>query len=240
MIANQKQHKVTIDRLSEIQDDLRRFDALGLVKDGIDPIIISAQRRSLESERQRLEDLVERYNALREGRVDLLRSGDITGLGSVFIEARLALGLTQRELATRLKLKEQQIQRYEQERYQSASLARLQEVARALETEAAVELKLPERPGSAPSDAFDAKRLPIREMKKRGWLNDIRLPSDTPRTDIALAESFMRTASAGGSIAALHKQRVRAGGKVNPYAISAWKAYVLRTARKRLDRKSVV
>lgn len=233
MIANQKQYKITMDRLNDLQSDIARFNELGLVRDGVDPIVIAAQRRSLESESQRLERDITRYNALREGRVDALKADDIAGLGNAFIEARLALGLTQKELASRLQVKEQQIQRYEQERYQSASLARLQEVARALETESAVELKLPERPGSS-SNAFEAKRLPIREMKKRGWLRDIRLPVEVPRTDLALAECFMRNASAGGSIAALHRQRVRIGGKIDPYAISAWKARVLQIARKRV------
>lgn len=233
MIANQKQYKITLDRLNEIQSDLSRFNEIGLVRDGVDPIIISAQRRSLESESQRLENDISRYTALREGRVDALKAHDIAGLGNAFIEARLALGLTQKELASRLQIKEQQIQRYERERYQSASLSRLQEVARALETESAVELKLPERP-SPTSTAFEPKRLPIREMKKRGWLRDIRLPADVSRTDLSLAECFMRNASAGGAVAALHRQRVRIGGKVDPYAISAWKARVLQLARKRV------
>lgn len=232
MIANQKQYKITLDRLNELHSNLADFDEIGLVVDGVDPIIVAAQRRSLESESQRLQNDVARYTALREGRVDAFKADDISGLGGAFIEARLALGLTQKELAARLQIKEQQIQRYEQERYQSASLSRLQEVARALEAESAVELKLPDRPIA--NSAFDAKRLPIKEMKKRGWLRDIRLPQETTRSDLALAECFMRNASAGGSMAALHRQRVRIGGKIDPYAISAWKARVLQIARKRV------
>jgi ribosome-binding protein aMBF1 (putative translation factor) len=41
------------------------------------------------------------------------------------IEARIAAGLSQKELAERLELKEQQIQRYEATDYRSASLTRL-------------------------------------------------------------------------------------------------------------------
>lgn len=48
------------------------------------------------------------------------------------IRARIASGLTQRELAARLGVKEQQIQRYEATNYASASLARVLEVARIL------------------------------------------------------------------------------------------------------------
>ena len=47
----------------------------------------------------------------------------------VLIEGRIAAGLTQRELAERLGLPEQQIQRYEATLYGGVSLERLQEVA---------------------------------------------------------------------------------------------------------------
>ena len=48
------------------------------------------------------------------------------------IKARIAAGLSQRELAERLELKAQQIQRYEAEGYASASFQRLCEVAHAV------------------------------------------------------------------------------------------------------------
>ena len=54
-------------------------------------------------------------------------------LADGLIKARIAAGLSQRALADRLELKEQQIQRYEAERYASASYRRLCEVARALD-----------------------------------------------------------------------------------------------------------
>ncbi len=48
------------------------------------------------------------------------------------VDERKKLGLTQKELAERLGIKEQQIQRYEATRYQSASLKRIVEVAEAM------------------------------------------------------------------------------------------------------------
>lgn len=53
-------------------------------------------------------------------------------LPEMLIEERQRMGLTQKQLAERMGLKEQQIQRYESTRYQSASLRRLGEVAQAL------------------------------------------------------------------------------------------------------------
>ena len=48
------------------------------------------------------------------------------------IKARIAAGLSQKDLGERLNLKEQQIQRYEADRYASASFQRMQEVAKAI------------------------------------------------------------------------------------------------------------
>ena len=48
------------------------------------------------------------------------------------IRARIALRLTQKQLAERVGLKEQQIQRYEETDYVSASFSRLQEIIKAL------------------------------------------------------------------------------------------------------------
>lgn len=59
-------------------------------------------------------------------------NGLIEKLPEMLIEERLRLGLTQKHLAEKMGLKEQQIQRYEATRYQSASLRRLTEVAKAL------------------------------------------------------------------------------------------------------------
>jgi ribosome-binding protein aMBF1 (putative translation factor) len=54
---------------------------------------------------------------------------------SRLIEARIAAGMSQRELARVLGIKEQQVQRYEATEYASASLARVIKVAHALAVE---------------------------------------------------------------------------------------------------------
>jgi transcriptional regulator with XRE-family HTH domain len=56
----------------------------------------------------------------------------IDKLPEMLIEERQRLGLTQRDVAEKLGMKEQQIQRYESTRYQSASLRRIREIAKAI------------------------------------------------------------------------------------------------------------
>jgi DNA-binding XRE family transcriptional regulator len=58
--------------------------------------------------------------------------GQLADLGALLVQARIARGWTQRELAERLGLHMQKIQQYEATSYEGASAARLLEVARAL------------------------------------------------------------------------------------------------------------
>jgi transcriptional regulator with XRE-family HTH domain len=61
-----------------------------------------------------------------------LRLASLEELPQALIQARIARGLSQKELADRLGLKEQQVQRYEATNYASAKLAMLEQVMRAL------------------------------------------------------------------------------------------------------------
>lgn len=61
-------------------------------------------------------------------------------LANVFIWARLEKGLTQKELGERLGIKEQQIQRYEAQKYKGASFQRLSDIGEAIGIKITVEL----------------------------------------------------------------------------------------------------
>jgi ribosome-binding protein aMBF1 (putative translation factor) len=62
------------------------------------------------------------------------------GLADALIQARIAAGLTQEDLAERLGLKKQQVQRYEATKYATANLERLNAVADALEVQVKTEV----------------------------------------------------------------------------------------------------
>ncbi len=87
---------------------------------------------SLESELEILRDDLDRYEALKTGKVKKRSVRSLRELPVLLIEGRIAAGLTQRQLAERLALPEQQIQRYESTMYSGVSLDRLQDVADAL------------------------------------------------------------------------------------------------------------
>src|SRR6202042_2766898 len=95
---------------------------------GIDPVIHTAQKSALMSQLRDLKRDVAEYEALRSGRRQVLEVDSFEDFPDALVRARIAAGLSQKELGERLGLKEQQIQKYEATSYSGASLARMTEV----------------------------------------------------------------------------------------------------------------
>jgi transcriptional regulator with XRE-family HTH domain len=98
----------------------------------LDPLLARAEREALRSQLEELQEQLAEYEGLRSATSPIVSLDSLEELPAALIRARIAAGLTQRQLAERLGLKEQQIQRYEATDYASADFARLSEIARAL------------------------------------------------------------------------------------------------------------
>jgi DNA-binding Xre family transcriptional regulator len=134
VITNERQYRIT-------KSEARKFGQAIAVARGrkpsrdVDPRIHQAMIEALESELAILRDDLKRYESLKAGKVRRRKVRSLRELPVLLIEGRIAAGLTQRQLAERLGLPEQQIQRYEATMYSGVSLERLQDVADALELE---------------------------------------------------------------------------------------------------------
>jgi HTH-type transcriptional regulator/antitoxin HigA len=142
MITNERQYKISMSQADRFARALKEFDEPALIAQGIDPRIVQAQHDGLASQLKELRNEIKQYERLKSGAVKRLSTTDVADIGTKLIEARIAQGLSQKQLAERLGMKEQQIQRYEQERYQAASLARLAEVAGALDVDVRLDFSL--------------------------------------------------------------------------------------------------
>ena len=132
MIKNERQYRITkkqATRFSQTLDALRRGSG---DTEGVHPLILKAQEDALRSQLVDLEGELRDYESLKAGNFKIEDLNVISELPAVLIRARIAQGLSQKDLAERLQLKEQQIQRYEATDYSSASLERIKEVVRAL------------------------------------------------------------------------------------------------------------
>jgi HTH-type transcriptional regulator / antitoxin HipB len=74
---------------------------------------------------------IQAYDDLKAGKVEITM-GAIEDLPKVLIQKRISLGMTQKELAAKLGIKEQMVQRYEASGYESIGFGRLAEVWNAL------------------------------------------------------------------------------------------------------------
>src|SRR5256885_9638319 len=119
MITNERQWKITRAQLQRFEQALGELDR---TPSTLPPLLRKAERAALESQRDSLRAEIAEYEALRAGRERVFGGSSFTDFPGLLIKARIARGMTQKDLAGRLGLKEQQIQKYEATGYSSASL----------------------------------------------------------------------------------------------------------------------
>jgi ribosome-binding protein aMBF1 (putative translation factor) len=129
VIANEREYRIARAAAQRFEMALAQVEDRGAERH---PLLQKALRESIESELKILRAQLAEYDALRTGQIAVLELESLRELPEALIRARVAAGLTQKELAARLGLKEQQIQRYEATRYSGANLDRLQAVADAI------------------------------------------------------------------------------------------------------------
>jgi HTH-type transcriptional regulator / antitoxin HigA len=129
MIANDRQYQQTRKKASELEQLLKSLHAGTAGDDGFRDLQIAG----VESQLSDLVEELDEYDKLSGGTTTMIESSTLAGLADALIKARIARRWTQADLAAALGVAEQQIQRYESSRYSSASLARLCDVADALD-----------------------------------------------------------------------------------------------------------
>ena len=132
MIKNERQYR-------NVKAHARRFAAsVRAIEEGLadnhaaDPLIAKAQKDAMESQIADLESELREYDDLKR----MIRALDVLEAEYVpppaLAEARMALGMTAKDLAERVGLEEREIRVYEETGYASATVSRVAEVASAL------------------------------------------------------------------------------------------------------------
>lgn len=132
-IKNEWQYRHAKAQARKFAEVLAHFDERPEAHPGVHPRLIRAQKETVASELELLLEEIKEYEKLRGKKAVAPRLKFISELPETLVKARIASGLTQAALAKKLGLKPQQIQRYEATNYAQASLARIQQIARAIE-----------------------------------------------------------------------------------------------------------
>ncbi len=152
MIKTERQYQITKTQAEKFEAALRQAEA----RSYSDPLLAQLERDSLRSQFEELRDQLAEYDRLRSGSIREISVDTMDQLPQALIKARIAAGLSQKDLADRLGLKEQQIQRYEATDYSTAGLRRIGEIVNALGT--AIHMKVTV-PSVTPSPSEFFKRL---------------------------------------------------------------------------------
>lgn len=144
MIKNDRQYRITKAAAAKFADSLKQLQTGAVVPvPGVDPLIQRAERDALKGQLDDLKADIREYEELASGKIGVLELGSLADLPQALVRARIASGLSHRDLADKLGVKEQQVQRYEATDYQQASLSRLLEIAKALNINVRKDLVLP-------------------------------------------------------------------------------------------------
>jgi transcriptional regulator with XRE-family HTH domain len=152
MIKNERQFRITRAQADEFRVALSQLEQRP--PESADPqaeLKWTIQRDALKSQYEDLQREVDEYLSLQQQGHQPMELTSLEDLPDTLIKARIAAGLTQRQLAEKLGIKEQQLQRYEANGYSGANLARLQRVLDALGVKVRKKLVVPEIPLTAQS-----------------------------------------------------------------------------------------
>ncbi len=132
MIKNDQEYETTkywVERFANHLNSLRKRPRETLE---IHPLMAKAQENAVKSQLENLKAQVCEYENLKAGRFCVDKLNLVHEVPLVLIKARIAQRLSQKELAERVGLTEEQIKRYEADDYSSATLATMRNVATVL------------------------------------------------------------------------------------------------------------
>lgn len=172
--------------------------------DDVDPLMFKAQQDGMESQLETLEADILEYEALRDGNVESISLLGLAELPLGLIKARIARGLTQKQLAELIDVKPQQIQRWEHEDYENVGFIKLVEIAKALELNISEHIELPAKPRNA---IADLKRHGI----DKGFLQ-ARLASNDARYRLDVLTDADLLSAAAGRLFKIFGMKVAADG----------------------------
>lgn len=140
MIRNERQYRITKAQADKFESALLDLQKQ---KESLHPKLYRAQEQAIQGQFEELLMQLEEYDAIKEGGRTVLELSSFDDISIALIQGRIASGLTQKELAERLGLKEQQVQRYESTDYASASLTTIGNIIKALDISVREEVYLP-------------------------------------------------------------------------------------------------
>ncbi len=129
MIKNKRQYSITQSKLLKFLEARKQIELDNDLNTIRKKLHLDANQAMID----KLKGELDEFDYLISDSLKAISSGSLEELGNNLIRVRIAKGISQKELAERLEMKEQQIQRYEAHAYQKISFGKLLLVQEALE-----------------------------------------------------------------------------------------------------------
>lgn len=238
IITNDRQERDVAVTIDQITHALSSEQVLKAIVEGLPREVIDGVRRSLSFELRELADSQKAYKDAQAGDFVGLKTRAGTDVGSQLIVARVIKGWSQKELARRLFLPEQQVQRYEVERYRSISLGNLIRVARTLGVH--LNADLPSSPDNPWLPTYEMSSTELHKVLKHarehGWLD-----KNDQSDDSGISQLRRTVAEHVGEYGtpSLLRTGLNVEDRSKDWVLLAWKAQVTRHAKKIIQRRRV-
>lgn len=172
IILNEKELREARARLAGFEEALATEKSLARLAEGLPPDVVEQVTATLKLEREDLSDAIAAYDAAKEtGKPDHLERRADKDPGLMLIVARISKGYSQRDLAWRLGVKEQQVQRYEADRYNSISIKNYARVAALLGVELSASIEPNQRFRGLDHVIDNVSKADIKKILKHGREN---------------------------------------------------------------------
>lgn len=172
MILNERDLREARNNLSTLNAALSSERVLEPMVKGLPPEVVVQVSRAMKSERAELAEVIAAYEYAKDsGDHRPLQKRAGTDPGLTLIVARIAKGMSQRDLAWRLGVKEQQVQRYEADRYSTISLKNYERVAALLGVSLRAEISEIKELRGLDMVIDDVSKEDIRKILKHGREN---------------------------------------------------------------------
>jgi HTH-type transcriptional regulator / antitoxin HigA len=201
--------------------------------------VVDGYRKAVKAQKDEIVQLVAAYEAAKSGDHSALSRRSEKDPGIALVVARIARELTQKELARKLGLKEQQVQRYEADRYRSISIANFQRVASVLGVR--WDMKFSDWMGSGWNIAGDVSATDIKKIVKHGRSNGWFEEEEQLKSEDSF--EYLQRYVSDHIIKYGAPSLLRTGLSVEPHSndlfLVAWKARVTRRAEAIIEKSHI-
>ena len=157
-MKNERQLRITKSQLENFKEHLSLIES-EKEKGAVSPLL-ETEENAIRTQIVELEEQIHEYETIWGSGVLIPTLETVEDIPKALIKARLSLGISQKDFAELVGLKEQQIQRYESTDYETASLSRIQELVDVLDLKLSDDIELP-------SDDISLREF-FRKMRKVG------------------------------------------------------------------------